>query len=147
MLKVSRSSYYKRKKKCKSKRVNQNEKILEMIKQIFTESKERYGSPGISAELNRRGIVCNTKRIARIMRENDIEARIFRKFRKYRKTTLSDHQRQKSDNLLNREFNRREHQMKCGHPRYYIHTNIRRLAISGNGNGHLFKKSSWLATG
>jgi transposase InsO family protein len=100
---VSRSSYYKRRKKGRSKRAKQNEKILDMIRQIFTESKERYGSPRITAELNRRGIVCNKKRIGRIMKENGIEAKIFRK---YRNTTQSDHQREKSDNLLNRAFNR-----------------------------------------
>ena len=37
------------------------------------------------------------------MRENGIEAKIFRK---YRNTTQSDHQREKSENLLNREFTR-----------------------------------------
>jgi putative transposase len=103
MLGVSRSSYYKRKNKGKSKRTKQNEKILEMIKQIFSESNQRYGSPRITAELNRVGILCNKKRIARIMRENGIEAKIFRK---YRNTTQSDHQREKSENLLNREFTR-----------------------------------------
>jgi len=103
VLGVSRSSYYKRKNSGKSKRAKENEKILDMIRQIFSESKERYGSPRITAELNRRGIVCNKKRIARIMRENGIQARIFRK---YRNTTQSDHQKEKSDNLLNREFNR-----------------------------------------
>ena len=103
MLGVSRSSYYKRKNKGKSKRTKQNEKILEMIKQIFSESNQRYGSPRITVELNRVGILCNKKRIARIMRENGIEAKIFRK---YRNTTQSDHQREKSENLLNREFTR-----------------------------------------
>jgi putative transposase len=104
VLGVSRSSYYKRKNKGRSKRAKENEKILEMIRQIYSESKQRYGSPRITAELNRRGIVCNKKRISRIMRENGIEARIFRK---YRNTTQSDHRREKSANLLNREFNRR----------------------------------------
>lgn len=104
MLGVSRSSYYRRKNKGNSKRAQENEKILDMIRQIFSESKQRYGSPRITAELNRRGIVCNKKRIARIMSENGIQARIFRK---YRNTTQSDHQREKSDNLLNREFNRK----------------------------------------
>jgi putative transposase len=103
VLEVSRSSYYKRKNKGKGKRAKENEKILEMIRQIFSESNERYGSPRITAELNRGGIVYNKKRIARIMRENGIEAKIFRK---YRNTTQSDHQREKSGNLLNRAFSR-----------------------------------------
>jgi putative transposase len=101
VLEVSRSSYYKRKNKGKGKRAKENEKTLEMIRQIFSESNERYGSPRITAELNKGGIVYNKKRIARIMRENGIEAKIFRK---YRNTTESDHQREKSDNLLNRAF-------------------------------------------
>jgi putative transposase len=103
ILEVSRSSYYKRKNKGKGKRAKENEKILEMIRQIFSESNERYGSPRITAELSRGGIVCNRKRIARIMRKNGIEAKIFRK---YRNTTESDHQREKSENLLNRVFSR-----------------------------------------
>jgi putative transposase len=103
VLEVSRSSYYKRKNKGKGKRAKENEKILEMIRQIFSESNERYGSPRITVELNRGGIVCNRKRIARIMRKNGIEAKIFRK---YRNTTKSDHQRERSDNLLNRVFSR-----------------------------------------
>lgn len=103
VLEVSRSSYYKRKNKVKSKSKKQNEQLLEMVREIFSESKQRYGSPRITAELNRRGIRCNKKRIARIMKKNGIEAKIFRK---YRNTTQSNHQREKSDNILNREFNR-----------------------------------------
>jgi len=74
-----------------------------MIKDIFAESKERYGSPRITAELKKRGIKYNKKRIARLMWKNGIEARIFRK---YRNTTNSNHQREKSQNILGREFSR-----------------------------------------
>lgn len=103
ILEVSRSSYYKRKSKGKSKRKLENEKIILMIKEIYTESKERYGSPRITEELRRRGISCNKKRIARLMRKEGIAAKIFRK---YRLTTQSDHKRVISDNILDREFNR-----------------------------------------
>ena len=70
---------------------------------MFTESKERYGSPRITVALKRSGISCNKKRIARLMNKYGIEAKIFRK---YRNTTNSDHQREKSQNILSREFNR-----------------------------------------
>ena len=62
-----------------------------------------YGSPRITAEIRRRGINCNRKRIARLMNKNGIAAKIFRK---YRNTTNSDHRREKSENILDREFNR-----------------------------------------
>jgi putative transposase len=74
-----------------------------MISEVFMESKECYGSPRITAELKRRGISCNKKRIARLMSKYGIEAKIFRK---YRNTTNSAHQREKSQNILGREFNR-----------------------------------------
>jgi len=87
----------------KGKRFTENKRLVEKIREVFEESKERYGSPRITAELRREGIVCNKKRIARLMNKNGIAAKIFRK---YRNTTNSDHEREKSRNILGREFNR-----------------------------------------
>ena len=105
ILEVSRSSYYKRKNQSKGKRARENKQLLKMIGEVFTESKERYGSPRITAELKRRGISCNKKRIARLMSKYGIEAKIFRK---YRNTTNSDHKKERSQNILGREFNRQK---------------------------------------
>ena len=103
VLELNRSSYYKRKNKSRGKRSQENELLLKKIREVFTESKERYGSPRITVALKRSGISCNKKRIARLMNKYGIEAKIFRK---YRNTTNSDHQREKSQNILSREFNR-----------------------------------------
>ena len=103
VLEVSRSSYYKKRNRSRGKRARENKQLFEMIREVFIESKERYGSPRITAELNRRGISCNKKRIARLMNKHGIAAKIFRK---YRNTTNSDHQREKSQNILGREFRR-----------------------------------------
>jgi transposase InsO family protein len=103
VLELSRSSYYKRRNSGKGKRAKENEGLLEKIREVFIESKERYGSPRITAELRRRGINYNKKRIARLMNKYSIEAKIFRK---YRNTTNSEHKKEKSQNLLSREFNR-----------------------------------------
>jgi transposase InsO family protein len=105
ILEVSRSSYYKRKNKERGKRARENKDLLEKIIEVFRSSKERYGSPRITAELKRGGISCNKKRIARLMNKHGIEAKIFRK---YRNTTNSDHQKEKSENILSREFNRQK---------------------------------------
>ena len=105
ILEVSRSSYYKRISKELGKRARENKSLLEKIREVFRASKERYGSPRITAELKRSGISCNKKRIARIMNKYGIEAKIFRK---YRNTTNSDHQKEKSQNILSREFRRQK---------------------------------------
>ena len=103
VLEVSRSSYYKRRNREKSKRFNENKELLEKIREVFTASKERYGSPRITAELKRQGMYCNKKRVARLMNKNGIAARMFRK---YRNTTNSEHNRPRCENILRREFNR-----------------------------------------
>lgn len=103
VLEVSRSSYYKSKNKSRGKRSRENELLLKKIREVFAESKERYGSPRITAELKRRGINCNKKRIARLMNKYGIAAKIFRK---YRNTTNSDHKKEKSENVLGGEFRR-----------------------------------------
>ena len=103
ILEVSRSSYYKRRNSSKGKRAKENQDLLEKIREVFRESKERYGSPRITAELKRQGIRCNKKRIARLMNKHGIAAKIFRK---YRNTTNSNHEIAKSENILGGEFNR-----------------------------------------
>jgi putative transposase len=101
VLGVSRSSYYKRRSGNRKKRKEENEKILEMIKKIFRESRESYGSPRITEELRKRGMKYNKKRIAGIMRRNGIAAKIYRK---HKVTTESDHQRKIAENILKQKF-------------------------------------------
>jgi transposase InsO family protein len=103
VLEISRSSYYKRINRDKCKRARENKGLLEEIRRIFRESKERYGSPRITAELKRNGISFNKKRIARLMSKYGIAAKMFRK---YRNTTNSDHALEKSQNIIGREFKR-----------------------------------------
>jgi len=103
VLEIRRSSYYKRRNREKSKRVIENKGLLEKIREIFKVSKERYGSPRITAELKRSGISCNKKRIAGLMSKYGIAAKMFRK---YRNTTNSNHDKERSENILGREFNR-----------------------------------------
>lgn len=101
ILEIPRSSYYKNKNRLPSKRKKENVRIKAEIKRIFKESKGRYGSPRITAELQRIGIICNKKRVARIMREEGIKAKMFRK---YKVTTNSNHIRKRSKNILNGKF-------------------------------------------
>ena len=82
-------------------RKQENEELKKLILEIFFDTKERYGSPRITAELRKRGNKVNKKRVARLMKELGISAKIFRK---YKVTTNSNHTHKPSENLLGGVF-------------------------------------------
>ena len=55
--------------------------LLGRIRVIHTKSDRTYGSPRITADLRAEGFVVNEKRIARIMRENEIASDAVKKFK------------------------------------------------------------------
>ena len=61
----------------------------------------RYGSPRVSVELRRHGFRVGHNRVARLMRENGLQARLRRKFRS---TTDSEHALPVAENILDRRF-------------------------------------------
>ncbi len=77
---VSRSGFYARKRRPRSQRQRENEVLLAEMVQIHRESRQTYGSPRIHAELKERGYRCGRHRVARLMRENGIEAKMRRRF-------------------------------------------------------------------
>lgn len=101
ILEVSRSGYHKYVHRRVSQRRIENLRILVKIKQIYHRSKERYGSPRIYEELRKQGIICNKKRVVRLMRENGIRAKTKRK---YKVTTDSKHNHPVAENLLEQNF-------------------------------------------
>jgi len=100
-LEVSRSGYYRWCKRKKSRREEENEKLLKHIRVIFELSKKTYGSPSIKSALSDNGITVGKNRVARIMQKNAIYAKTKKK---YKVTTNSKHNRPVADNLLNQNF-------------------------------------------
>lgn len=101
VLNVSRSGYYSWLKNEPSKREIENYEILTHIRQIYSESRNTYGSPRITAELRNRNIFVSRPRVARLMREANIRSKTVKKFKV---TTDSKHQYKIVDNKLNRAF-------------------------------------------
>ena len=101
VLKVSRSRYYAWLKKPWSTRTQCDSELLGIIKTIHEEKRKTYGSPRMHDEIKKKGQKCSRKRVARIMRENDIYAR---KKKRFKVTTDSSHQLPIAPNVLNREF-------------------------------------------
>lgn len=84
-----------------SKRERGDRELVQIIKEMFKEFRETYGSPRIYDELKTRGVSCSKARVERLMRENGLTPP---RKKKYRVTTNSNHQNPIAPNLLNREF-------------------------------------------
>lgn len=74
MFGVSPGGYYAWCARGPSDRSIRDAELLVEIRRVFKDSKERYGSPRVHAQLVREGLVVGERRIARIMRENGIRA-------------------------------------------------------------------------
>lgn len=101
MLKVSRSGYYRCVNAKPSDRSVANQELVEVIKQIHQGSRGTYGSPRIHAELKARGFECSENRVARLMKENQIHAKMNKRFKK---TTKRNPAHPVASNLLEQDF-------------------------------------------
>lgn len=98
---ISRSAYYAWRRASPSARKLANERLLVEIRAIHVENEARYGSPRIRNELRDRGQDVGRHRVARLMRENGLWARVRRRFRH---TTDSRHKLPVAPNLLAQNF-------------------------------------------
>jgi putative transposase len=101
VLQVSRSGFYAWRRRPAAQRTRQNQLLGLEIAAIFAESRHRYGSPRVHAELRDRGQRTGRKRVARLMRRAGLRARERRRFRR---TTNSGHEMAITGNLLARQF-------------------------------------------
>lgn len=100
-LDVSRSGYYAWLERPQSIRDIENSALLPRIQAIHAKSKQTYGSPRVTAELRDEGELVNEKRIARLMRENEITSEAVKKFKI--QTTDSNHDLPIADRIFETE--------------------------------------------
>jgi transposase InsO family protein len=101
LLGVTRGGYYAWRSRTPSQRSAEEQRIVEQIKGIQAEVKDRYGSPRVHRELRGRGFRVGHNRVARLMRQHGLGAK---RRRRYRSTTDSAHALPVAENLLNRGF-------------------------------------------
>jgi putative transposase len=101
-LDVCRSRYYRWLKSPKSKRAKVNEQLVEKIKEIYQSNRNTYGSPRIKTELDKQNIICNKKRLEKLMKINNISPK---KKRIFRVTTDSKHSYFVAEDKVKRYFN------------------------------------------
>lgn len=100
-LEVSRSGFYDWMKRSPSEPTAEEQRLRVEIRSIHRRSRRSYGSPRVHRALRKRGILCNRKRVERLMREEGLRAKSKRRFRS---TTNSNHGRPVAPNLLERRF-------------------------------------------
>jgi len=100
-LQVSRSGYYGWLQRPPSQRAQRDQQLKSRIVQLHAESEQVYGSPRVHEDLKAEGERVSRKRVARIMRENQLFSKHKRKFRH---TTESEHKFPIAENILSRNF-------------------------------------------
>lgn len=101
LLSVSRSGYHLWIKRKLSAREFENRRLLEVIVFHYKKSKRTYGLPRILGAIRGQGLNVNKKRVARLMRENNIKAKTKRRFKV---TTVQNSKAAASENILNQNF-------------------------------------------
>jgi transposase InsO family protein len=103
LLGISRSTYYQWARGRKPNLGGQADaELLRLIREIVVKHHRRYGSPRVRQELRKTyGKRVSLKKVARLMRENNLNARQKRRFIP---TTDSNHALPVCENILNREF-------------------------------------------
>ena len=100
-LSVSRGGYYAWLDRPQSARAIENEALLARMWAIHEKTKQTYGAPRMTAELQAEGHSCGKNRVARLMREHGIASEAVRKFKVT--TTDSNHDLPIADRIYETE--------------------------------------------
>jgi len=101
VMQVSRSGFYSWKKRKKSLRQQERERLIPKVKQIHKQTRGSYGARRISEELKAQGEQCGRSKAETLMRLARVRAKQKKKFKA---TTDSKHGLAVAPNLLKREF-------------------------------------------
>lgn len=101
-LRVTRSGYYAWRQRPVSATAARRAELVGRIRAVHASSRRTYGSPRVHRELRSRGVRCNVKTVAKLMRDHRIRSRIKRRFKPM--TTASGHRLRVADNVLDRRF-------------------------------------------
>lgn len=101
ILQVSTSGFYAWSKRLESARSRSDRALVVDIKAVHQASRGTYGSPRVHRELVAQQHLVGRDRVARLMRENDVQGR---RKRRFRTTTQSNHSHAVAPNVLERQF-------------------------------------------
>jgi transposase InsO family protein len=100
-LQVTRSGFYAWQGRPESTHARDDRRLKVLVRASFEESQERYGSPRVHEDLLEQDEHVSRKRVVRLMQEDGLVARLRKR---YKLTTMSDHDQPVAANLLDRQF-------------------------------------------
>jgi putative transposase len=100
-LRVTRSGFYAWQRRPESTHARDDRRLKVLVRVSFEESKHRYGSPRVHEDLLEQHEHVSRKRVVRLMQEDGLHARLRKR---YKLTTMSDHDQPVAANLLDRQF-------------------------------------------
>jgi len=100
-LHVTPSGYYAWCQRPESARAREDRRLRILVRASFTASRTYYGSPRIHKDLTEQHEAISRKRVIRLMHEEGLRARVRKR---YKVTTMSDHDQPIAANLLDRQF-------------------------------------------
>jgi putative transposase len=100
-LRVSPSGFYAWCARPESAHTRKDRQLRVLLHASFEKSRQRYGSPRIHADLVEQDVRVSRKRVVRLMRAEGLKARVRKRFKS---TTMSDHDQPVAANVLNQEF-------------------------------------------
>jgi putative transposase len=98
---VTRSGFYAWCQRPESPRTREDCRLKVLVRASFAASKQRYGSPRVHKDLIEQDEHVSRKRVIRFMQEDGLVARARKRFKA---TTMSDHDQPVAGNLLDRRF-------------------------------------------
>ena len=98
---VTRSGFYAWRRRPESTHAQRDRRLKVLVYASFEASKRRYGSPRIHRDLIEQRERVSRKRVVRLMQEDGLQAR---KRKRFKVTTMSQHDHPVAPNLLDREF-------------------------------------------
>jgi transposase InsO family protein len=100
-MRVTRSGFYAWQGRPASARAQRDQRLTVQVRASFDASKGRYGSPRIHRDLREQNARVSRKRVIRLMQAAGLKARARKRFKQ---TTMSDHDHPIAANVLDRQF-------------------------------------------
>jgi putative transposase len=100
-VRVTRSGFYAWQRRSESTHARTDRRLKVLVRASFEKSKQRYGSPRVHEDLREQHEHVSRKRVVRLMQEDGLKARLRKR---YKLTTMSDHDQPVAANLLDRQF-------------------------------------------
>ena len=101
VLGVSRTGFYAWRARPESQHQRDDQRLAVLVQESHERSRKTYGSPRVLADLAAKGEHVSRKRVIRLMQQEGLQAR---RRRRYKCTTMSEHDQPVAPNILDRQF-------------------------------------------